>query len=183
MQVFRPAGNCSLLTGICLMICWSESQQQGQASEGAGSAELCLIWPCLDLPEQPPTSHQEGSKDLLEVPGFKDPPKSPLLYFRVLTIAHSCMSPQCPPSSQGWSLRMSEASRSALACLQRVRRSFCSCLRWRQCQSGSCGYEWDWSCSRCHVLPVAGSRASFSALKVGLGRRPQHSNTQIPGSC
>lgn len=47
MQVFKPAGNCSLLTGICLMICWSESQQQGQASEGAGSAEFCwssLAW-------------------------------------------------------------------------------------------------------------------------------------------
>lgn len=26
MQVFRRAGNCSLLTGIYLMICWSESQ-------------------------------------------------------------------------------------------------------------------------------------------------------------
>lgn len=31
MQVFRRAGNCSLLTGIYLMIWWSESQQQGQA--------------------------------------------------------------------------------------------------------------------------------------------------------
>lgn len=29
MQVFRLAGNCSLLTAICLMICWSRSQQQG----------------------------------------------------------------------------------------------------------------------------------------------------------
>lgn len=34
MQVFRLAGNCSLLTAICLMIRWSRSQQQGRA-EGA----------------------------------------------------------------------------------------------------------------------------------------------------
>jgi len=68
MQVFSPAGNCSLLTGICLMIGWRESQQQGQASEGAGSAELHLVQPSLDLPELPDTSHQEGSKDPLEVP-------------------------------------------------------------------------------------------------------------------
>lgn len=49
--------------------------------------------------------------------------------------------------------------------------------------NASCRYECDWSCSSCHVLSVAGGRASFSALKVGLGRRRQHSNTQIPGSC
>lgn len=67
MQVFRPAGNCSLLTGICLMICWSGSQQQGQASEGAGSAELWLVWPRLNLLGPPHTSHQERNEDLLEV--------------------------------------------------------------------------------------------------------------------
>lgn len=138
MQVFRPAGNCSLLTGICLMICWSESQQQGQASEGAGSAELCLVWPCLDLLEQPDTSHQEGSKDLLEVPPtvvLRTPP-NPLFSAsdRVLAIAHfPRLSPWCPHWSRGWSLWMSAASRAALACLQRVRRSFCSCPHWRQC--------------------------------------------------
>lgn len=35
----------------------------------------------------------------------------------------------------------------------------------------------------CHVLPVVCGRASLSALEVGLGRRLQHSNTHIPGSC
>lgn len=59
VQVFRCAGNCSLLAGIYLMMCWSESQQQGQASEGAGSAELCLVQPCLDLLELPDTSHPQ----------------------------------------------------------------------------------------------------------------------------
>lgn len=68
MQVFRPAGNCSLLTCICLMICWSESQKQGQESEGAGGTELCLVWPCLGFLELRNTSHHEESKDLLEVP-------------------------------------------------------------------------------------------------------------------
>lgn len=51
MQVFRPAANCSLLTGICLMICWSESQQQGHASERAGSSAwpglARMSWSCL----------------------------------------------------------------------------------------------------------------------------------------
>lgn len=42
MQVLRPAGNCSLLTGTCLMMCWGESQRQGRAPEGSGSAEPCL---------------------------------------------------------------------------------------------------------------------------------------------
>lgn len=71
MQVFRCAGNCSLLTGMYLMICWSESQQQGQALEGAGSAELCLVQPCLDLLELPNTSHPQQTS-----------PKAPFLYFQ-----------------------------------------------------------------------------------------------------
>lgn len=100
MQAFRPARNCSLLTGICLMICWSESQQQGQASQGAGSAELCLVWPCLDLLEQPDTSHQAGSKDMLEVPPtlVSRTPPNPLFSSsnRVLTIAHSWIESPVP---------------------------------------------------------------------------------------
>lgn len=42
MQVLRPAGNCSLLTDTCLMMCRGKSQRQGRAPEGAGSAEPCL---------------------------------------------------------------------------------------------------------------------------------------------
>ncbi|RLW03015.1 hypothetical protein DV515_00006837 [Chloebia gouldiae] len=49
--------------------------------------------------------------------------------------------------------------------------------------NASCGYQWDWSRFRCHVLSMTDGRASFSAPKVGLGRRPQHSNTQSPGCC
>lgn len=49
--------------------------------------------------------------------------------------------------------------------------------------NASCRYQWDWSCFQCHVLSVTDGRASFSAPKVGLGRRPQHSNTQSLGCC
>lgn len=49
--------------------------------------------------------------------------------------------------------------------------------------NASCGYQWDWSRFRCHVLSMTDGRASFSAPKVGLGRRPQHSNTWSPGCC
>ncbi|XP_033373670.1 protein FAM114A2 isoform X1 [Parus major] len=49
--------------------------------------------------------------------------------------------------------------------------------------NASCGYQRDWSRFRCHVLSMTDGRASFSAPKVGLGRRPQHSNTQSSGCC
>lgn len=49
--------------------------------------------------------------------------------------------------------------------------------------NASCGYQWDWSRFRCHVLSMTDGRASFSAPKVGLGRRPQHSNTRSPACC
>ncbi|XP_063024444.1 DDT domain-containing protein DDB_G0282237-like isoform X2 [Melospiza melodia melodia] len=51
------------------------------------------------------------------------------------------------------------------------------------CAGGNacCGEQWDWSRFRCHVLSMTDGRASFSAPKVGPGRRPQPSNTRSPG--
>lgn len=126
-------------------------------------------------PDTPATSPWRGEKG----PGggschhgFQDTPKSFPFYIK--------QDPDC--SRTLGQVPCGQRSRPGL--LAEGEGAGCSCPRWRQrCLRGSHGCEEHRSRSGRRVVAGAGGRASFTAPKVGLGRRRRHSNSRGPARC
>lgn len=132
-------------------------------------------WAAMPGPDTPATSPQRGEKG----PGggschhgFQDTPKSFPFYIKQDPDRNRTLG-QVPCGQ--W-------SRPGL--LAEGEGAGCSCPRWRQrCLRGSHGCEEHRSRSGRRVVAGAGGRASFTAPKVGLGRRRRHSNSRGPARC